>query len=112
MAADCGLDFAQVCRCTLGWRVSSIRDGVDGHALKPLFCRPFEQSANVVYMAVYAAIGAETEQMQGATSAAETVGDGLKRCGAAKPAFAYGFSNTHQLLPDDPTGSNGEMPDF
>ena len=61
MAADRGLDFAEVCGCTLRRRVSPVGDRVDGYVLKTFVCRPFEQSANGVYVAVDAAIGAETE---------------------------------------------------
>ena len=70
MTADRVLNFVQVCWCTLGRGVSSISNRVDGYVLETFFCRPFEKSANVIYMAMYAAIGAETEQMECATSVA------------------------------------------
>ena len=66
----------------------------------------------MIYVAVYATIGAETKQMEGATSAAYTFGDRSKSLGAAKTMLANGFTDTHQFLTDDPTGSNCEVANF
>jgi hypothetical protein len=43
---------------------------VDGNVLETLFCSPFEESTNMIHMAMDATVRAETQEMEGATCAA------------------------------------------
>ena len=94
----------------LGGGVPAIGDGVDGHVLDAGRCRPVDQPAEMVDVAVNAAIGAEPQQMQGPTA----VGHALRqrcqlRC-VLQLVVAHGVADPHQFLTDDPPRTDGEVP--
>ena len=71
---------------------------------------PADQSAEMIHMAVDAAIGAESQQMKGAVAIDHPVCQLLQRRGGAELIIANGVADPHQLLADDPTGTDGQVP--
>ncbi len=71
---------------------------------------PANQAAEVIHMAVHSTVGAETEKMQGAAVALHPLGQLLQGRGVTKLVIANGVADAHQLLADDPAGTDGEVP--
>ena len=106
------LDLVQVNGSALGGRVASIGDHMDGDIVQSLFSGPLEQSAEVIHMAVNAAVGAESEQMKGSTLRPKSIGQGLKAGDGAQLLVADRIADSNQFLANDPSGANGEVADF
>ena len=71
-----------------------------------------EQSAEVIHMAVDAAIGAESKQVQCAPFGAQPFGQGLQAGDGAQLLVAHRIADTNQFLANDSSGANGEVADF
>ena len=90
--------------------VSSIGHGMDRQLADAHSCGPADQSAEMVNMAVNAAIGAESQQVQGAIAVHQTFCEVLKNLGGLELVLADGVADPHQLLANDPTCTDGEVP--
>ena len=71
--------------------------------------RPAQQTAQVLHVAVYAAIGAEAHQMKSPPFGQELVCQGVEGVVAGKAAVLDGLADAHQLLPDDAPRADREM---
>ena len=85
---------------------------MNGDIVQSLFSGPVEQSAEVIHMAVDAAIGAESEQVERPAVAAKPFRQGLQAGDGAQLLVADRIADSDQLLANDPSGANGEVADF
>ena len=71
---------------------------------------PADQSAQMVNVAVDAAIGAEPQQVQGAITAHHPFGKLLQHFGGFELVVANGVADSHQLLSNNSPSADGEVP--
>ena len=69
-----GFDLGQERLGALGRRVTAIGDGVNADILEPASLGPMQEAAQVVDVAVDAAVGAESDQVQGFAAALQLLG--------------------------------------
>lgn len=75
-------------------------------------CGPLQQTAEVIEVAMHAAVGAEADQMERAAVDQQGVGQRIE-CGiGGKAAVFHRLANANQLLTDDPPAADGEVAHF
>ena len=82
---------------------------MDGQLADPCCCGPANQSAEMVNVAVDAAIGAKAQQVQGAVAVHNPFSQLLQCRGGLELVIANGVADPHQFLADDPTRTDGEV---
>ena len=73
---------------------------------------PTDQTTEVVDMAVNASVRAQAQKMQGSVPCGDPFRQCLQHVIVFEGIAAHGVSDAHQLLADDATGADGQVPDL